>query len=110
MNINAEKTTTEELIIGSQMLLNQYIVVVIGFNSIKLLSLNIITHTCMRGLAELRVYIIVYIGSTQKPFKGLWCKGTRNDGTAGGNTVMGEGLHCLLETISQVVYFCFFFS
>lgn len=39
VNINAEKTTTEELIIGGQMLLNQY-GVVIGFNSIKLLFSN----------------------------------------------------------------------
>lgn len=104
MNINAEKTTTEELIIGSQMLLNQYIVVVIGFNSIKLLSSNIIiTHTCTRGLAELCLYRY-----HAKTVQGVVVLKGRNTGAAGGNSVMGEGLHCLLETITQVVFFSFF--
>jgi len=54
----------------------------------------------MRGLAELCLYRL-----HAKPVQGGCCAKGRNGGAAGGNSVMGEGLHCLLETITQVVLF-----
>lgn len=116
VNISAKNTTTEELIISGQMLLNQYVVVNthyvvyvrIGFNSIKLLSSNTMAHT--RNSRALCVYVAYTnsIGSARESLSrgllALLLKGIK-DTTAEkeGKSVMREGLHCLLENITRVV-------